>query len=79
MRNSIFWVILLNVCSLSIVLAVYMCYRSIVATQTDIKKGITSIKELVQKEITFELTPEALKFDVENYCDMVSTCAKPLI
>ena len=79
MRNSIFLAILLNICSVSIILAVYMCYKSIVATQEDIRKDIEAVNTLVRKEIVFDMVDESCGgIDVENCCDMTLTGGMPM-
>lgn len=94
MRNSIFLAILINICSISVILAVYVCYKSIVATQedtrkdisnliiatqADVRKDIATIDGLVRKEIVFNIIDEGNgAIDIENCCDMTLTCGTPL-
>lgn len=79
MRNSIFLAILINICSISIIVAVYLCYKSIVATQDDIRKDIANLNEVVRNEVVFDIIEsKGGEIDIENCCDMTLTCGTPI-
>ena len=81
MRNSIMICVVINICSLSLIAALYMFYKSIVSNQADIRRDIASIEALVRQEIVFDIVDNDDRkngLDVENCCDFVTTSGMPI-
>lgn len=80
MRNTVLICLVLNVCSLSLIAALYMFYQSIISTQADIRRDIATIEDLIRQEIVFDIVepekPDGV--DIENCCDFMLTPGKSI-
>lgn len=79
MRNTVIICIVLNICSLSLISALYIFYQSIISTQADIRKDIAMIERLIKQELILDfIDNKSDVLDIKNCCDFILTPGKPI-